>query len=121
MLFTDAKNISINGKNVKSITAKGGEMTLFINAHMQQGDLTLLSDKNIIQTNETANLEAYLKSGESGVRVDFYEVLTPTMTLSADKTIIQTDETVNVSAKVKDSDGSIAKNMRVDFYYDDGE
>ena len=96
-------------------------MTLYINAYLKSGDLTLLSDKEIIQVGERSNLQALLNTGEAGVRVDFYEVVTPNLTLTGDKSIIQVGERVNLACKVKDEDGSLVKDVRIDFYYDDGK
>lgn len=96
-------------------------MTLYINAYLKSGDLTLLTDKEIIQAGEISNLQALLNTGEAGVRVDFYEVVTPNLTLTGDKSIIQVGERVNLACKVKDEDGSLVKDVRIDFYYDDGK
>lgn len=84
-------------------------MTLYINAYLKSGDLTLLTDKDIIQAGEISNLQALLNTGEGGVRVDFFEVLTPAINLTVDKNIIQVGERVNLTTKLKDADGSIVQ------------
>ncbi|MBR1611419.1 MAG: hypothetical protein IJ672_08080, partial [Methanobrevibacter sp.] len=91
-------------------------MTLYINAYLKSGDLTLLSDKEIIQVGERSNLQALLNTGEAGVRVDFYEVVTPNLTLTGDKSIMQTGEVLDLKATLKDEDGSLIEGETVYFY-----
>ena len=115
-MFTNAKEVRINNKIVKSIKTVGDNMTLYINAYLKSGGLTLLSDKEIIQVGERSNLQALLNTGEAGVRVDFYEVVTPNLTLTGDKSIMQTGEVLDLKATLKDEDGSLIEGETVYFY-----
>ena len=73
-----------------------------------------------MQTGDTLTLSARVKDEDGSlakdIRVDFYELLVPTITLTGDKAVMQTGDTLTLSARVKDEDGSLAKDVRVDFY-----
>ena len=96
-------------------------MTLYLNgAIFNEDKLIMFSDKQIIQTGETANLKAIVvddnRNPIEGVTVEFYEVVTPTLTMSANRTIFQSGETIQLYCKVKDEDGSLVKGQTVEFY-----
>lgn len=89
---------------------------LVLNGVFGDDELVVFSDKQVIQSGESSHVSAYLRSGEEGVTVNFYEVVTPVLTMSADKNIIQTGETVVLRCKVRDEDGSLIKGQTVAFY-----
>ena len=93
-------------------------MTLYLNAFLKTGELSLFSNSSIIQSSETAELSAYLsRNGNvAGETVYFYEKYEPFLNLSSSNPIIQVGEKSNIQAKVKDEDGSLVKDIRVDFY-----
>ena len=82
--------------------------------------LSVYSNKDVIQATDTATIKATLldnvNEGIPNKRVDFYELLVPTITLTGDKAVMQTGDTLTLSARVKDEDGSLAKDVRVDYY-----
>lgn len=91
-------------------------MTLILNGIFGDDELVVFSDKSVIQTGESAEISAYLRSGEEGVTVNFYEVVTPTLTMSTATNIIQTGDTLVLQCKVRDEDGSVVKGQTVEFY-----
>lgn len=84
---------------------------------------SMMFSKDIIQTGDGIDVYANVTNpcniGIDGVRVDFYEVFTPTISLSSDPPIIQSGEVTQIKATVKDEDGSLVKGQRVDFYIDE--
>ena len=96
-------------------------MTLYLNAFLKTGELSLFSNSSIIQSSETAELSAYLsRNGNvAGETVYFYEKYEPTLNLTADKSIMQTGDTLDLKAKLKDEDGSLVKGETVYFFKSD--
>ena len=93
-------------------------MTLYLNAFLKTGELSLFSNSSVIQSSETAELSAYLsRNGNvAGETVYFYEKYEPTLNLTANKSIMQTGETLDLKAKLKDEDGSLVKDETVYFF-----
>ena len=89
-------------------------------------DWTFNVEKSIIQSGEVTQLRAKLTDfdhrGVEGVRVDFYQVWTPSVVVKSDKQIIQSEDTANISAQLVDSqDGSKVEieGQQIFFYKED--
>ena len=86
--------------------------------------LTLTSDKDIIETGETATLTSvlYKCAPVPDERVNFYEVLSNdgvTLTLDGNKSVIVDSETVTMTATLTDGDDNPISDSVVDVWYDD--
>ena len=86
--------------------------------------IELVSTKTIMQSSETARLNATVKdwsnTGVSGQTVYFYEVYEPySLDVRSDKSIMQTGESATVTATLHDEDGSLIEGEFVAIVYED--
>lgn len=101
------------------LSANFGYIDENLKMHFTVASLDLDVDDDIIQEGEKTNVQATLTDDKEepieGIRVNFYELYTPTISLSGNS-IIQSGQRADITAKVKDSDGSIVAGETVYFF-----
>ena len=101
------------------LSANFGYIDEDLKIHFTVASLDLDVDDNIIQQGEKTDVQATLTDDKEepieDIRVNFYEIYTPTINLSGNS-IIQSGQRADITAKVKDSDGSIVAGETVYFF-----